>query len=69
MRIAGYRGFDHLADADVVARMAAALAAGVRADAFRPAVDTVLPLERIVAAHQRFESGSNGGRKIVVATR
>lgn len=67
VRIANYRGFDFLSDADVVARMERCLNAGVRAGVFRPAVDTVVPLERIVDAHERFESGENGGRKIVVA--
>ncbi|WP_348788939.1 zinc-dependent alcohol dehydrogenase family protein [Leifsonia sp. NPDC080035] len=68
VRVANYRGFGLLSDTAAVARMAASLNDGVRAGAFRPAVDTVVPLERIVEAHERFERGENGGRKIVVTT-
>ncbi|RDV44314.1 alcohol dehydrogenase [Leifsonia sp. ku-ls] len=64
--VVGYRGFDHLADPAVVGRMAAFFADGVRLGTLRPALDRTFPLEDVVEAHRRFDSGANAGRKIVL---
>ena len=66
VEVVDYYGFGRLSDPAVVARMAASLNAGVSRGKLRPAIDTVVPLDDIVAAHRRFEAGAHGGRKIVV---
>jgi NADPH:quinone reductase-like Zn-dependent oxidoreductase len=68
VRVVNYRGFDYLSNPAVVARMAAFLNAGVRLGSLRTEIDTVFPLDRVVDAHRRFDSGQNGGRKIVITT-
>jgi NADPH:quinone reductase-like Zn-dependent oxidoreductase len=64
--VVDYRGFDHLLDPEVVARMAAFLNAGVRQGALRPAIDSVFALDDVVEAHRRFDQGRHAGKKIVV---
>jgi NADPH:quinone reductase-like Zn-dependent oxidoreductase len=64
--VVGYRGFDHLSDPALVERMAAFFDAGVRGGSLRPAIDRTFPLEEVVDAHRRFDSGANAGRKIVL---
>jgi NADPH:quinone reductase-like Zn-dependent oxidoreductase len=66
--VVGYRGFDHLSDPAVVRRMAAFFAEGVRHGSLRPAIDRTFPLDDVVEAHRRFDSGANAGRKIVLTT-
>jgi len=50
------------------ARAKAAVAAGVAAGIYRPAIDRVFALDDIVAAHRHMESNRQCG-KIVVACR
>lgn len=64
--VVGYRGFDHLSDPAVLGRMAAFFADGVRGGALRPSLDRTFPLDEVVEAHRRFDSGANAGRKIVL---
>ncbi|WP_151772451.1 zinc-dependent alcohol dehydrogenase family protein [Streptomyces abyssomicinicus] len=66
LTIHSYRSFEHTLDADVVARMAAFLNAGVRDGALRPAVDTAFTLDDVVEAHHHLEKGLHAGKKIVV---
>lgn len=63
----GYRGFDHILDATVVARMAAFLNAGVRHGALRPAVDRVFALDDVAEAHRHVEKGPHAGKVVVTA--
>lgn len=68
VRVVGYRGFDHLGDPEVVARMAAFLEAGMAEGGLRPVVEQVFDLDHVVDAYRRLESGRHGGGKIVVTT-
>jgi NADPH:quinone reductase-like Zn-dependent oxidoreductase len=64
--VIGYRGFDTLSDPEVVGRMAAFFADSIRTGGRRPAIDRTFPLEEVVEAHRRFDSGANAGRKVVL---
>ncbi|MDT0156199.1 zinc-dependent alcohol dehydrogenase family protein [Microbacterium sp. ARD32] len=63
-----YRSFDHTLDPAAVRRMAAFLAAAVRAGALHPAVERVFGFEQVAAAHAHVASGAHQGGKIVVTT-
>lgn len=67
LRIFTYASFEHTLDPGTVARMAAFLRAGVRLGAIEPAIGEVFPLEDVAEAHRRVESGTHGGKKIVLA--
>jgi NADPH:quinone reductase-like Zn-dependent oxidoreductase len=64
--VVGYRGFDHLSDPAVVGRMAAFFSDSIETGALRPAIDRTFPLDEVVEAHRRFDSGENAGRKVVL---
>jgi len=61
-----YASFEHTTDPTAVARMAAFLNAGVRDGGLRPVIDRMYPLDEVVAAHRRVESGAHAGRKVIV---
>jgi NADPH:quinone reductase-like Zn-dependent oxidoreductase len=60
-----YRGFAHTLDPEVVARMAAFLAAGLWRGALRPTIDTVLTLDKVADAHRRIEAGTHRGKVVL----
>ncbi len=66
LTVRGYSLFEVINFPDLFACGKAAVAAGVAAGIYRPAVDRVFALEEIVAAHQHMEANGQQG-KIVVA--
>ncbi|MCC3314272.1 zinc-binding dehydrogenase [Nocardia africana] len=61
-----YMSFEHTLDPAAVHRIAAFLDAGIRTGAVQPTIDTVFPLDDIVAAHHYLEEGKHIGK--IVAT-
>ncbi|MCU1482046.1 MAG: Alcohol dehydrogenase zinc-binding domain protein [Subtercola sp.] len=64
--VVGYRGFEYLAQPEVIKRMEAFLHAGVQRGILRPAIDQTFDLDHIVDAHRRFDEGLHAGKKIIV---
>ncbi|MFC8525798.1 zinc-dependent alcohol dehydrogenase family protein [Nocardia sp. NPDC057227] len=60
-----YRSFEHTLDPVVVARMAAALNAGIHDGAPRPIIDEVFALDEVIEAHRRLDRGAHTGKIVV----
>lgn len=60
-----YMSFEHTLDPAAVRRITAFLTAGIRTGALRPTVDTVFPLDDIVAAHHYLDKGHHIGKIVV----
>ncbi len=60
-----YMSFEHTLDPAAVHRIAAFLNAGIRTGALQPTIDTVFPLDDIVAAHHHLEAGKHTGKIVV----
>ncbi|MFF0501518.1 zinc-dependent alcohol dehydrogenase family protein [Nocardia aobensis] len=60
-----YMSFEHTLDPAAVRRIAAFLNAGIRTGALQPTIDTVFPLDDIVAAHHHLEAGKHIGKIVV----
>jgi NADPH:quinone reductase len=60
-----YMSFEHTLNSVVVHRMAAFLAAGLRAGALRPIIDKVFSLDDIVTAHRYLQHGQRLGKIVV----
>ena len=66
--VVGYRGYQYLAQAEVLERMEAFLRAGVERGNLRPAIDQTFDFDHVTDAHRRFDDGQHAGKKIVVTT-
>ncbi|MEU1589643.1 zinc-dependent alcohol dehydrogenase family protein [Micromonospora sp. NPDC005710] len=60
-----YMAFADMTDPEVVRRVAAFLAAGVRTGGLRPAVDRVFGFDDIIEAHRYLEAGTSEGKIVV----
>ncbi|MBG0566693.1 zinc-dependent alcohol dehydrogenase family protein [Actinoplanes aureus] len=60
-----YMAFADMTDPEIVRRVAAFLAAGVRTGVLRPAVDRVFGLNDIIEAHRYLEKGTSAGKIVV----
>ncbi|MFJ2081234.1 zinc-dependent alcohol dehydrogenase family protein [Micromonospora chokoriensis] len=60
-----YMAFADMTDPEIVRRVAAFLAAGVRTGVLRPAVDRVFGLDEIIEAHRYLEAGTSEGKIVV----
>ncbi|MEW1589655.1 zinc-binding dehydrogenase [Micromonospora vinacea] len=60
-----YLAFADMTDPEIVRRVAAFLAAGVRTGVLRPAVDRVFGLDDIIEAHRYLEAGMSEGKIVV----
>ncbi len=69
LTIRGYKVFDLTTDVERRKVAVNWIVDGVARKALRPVIDTVFPLEDIVGAHRRLESGSQVGKIVVTVPR
>ncbi|GAA4998649.1 zinc-dependent alcohol dehydrogenase family protein [Streptomyces siamensis] len=69
LTIRGYKVFDLTTDVERRKVAVDWIVDGVARKVLRPVIDTVFPLEDIVAAHRRLESGSQVGKIVVTVPR
>jgi NADPH:quinone reductase-like Zn-dependent oxidoreductase len=69
LTIQGYKVFDTTTDAERRKVAVDWIFDGVAREVLRPVIDTVFPLEDIVEAHRRLDSGSQVGKIVVTVSR
>lgn len=69
LTIRGYKVFDLTTDVERRKVAVDWIVDGVAREVLRPVIDTVFPLEDIVGAHRRLESGSQVGKIVVTVPR
>jgi NADPH:quinone reductase-like Zn-dependent oxidoreductase len=69
LTIHGYKVFDLTTDVERRKVAVDWILDGVARKVLRPVIDTVFPLEDIVEAHRRLESGSQVGKIVVTVPR
>ena len=65
LTVRGYSLFEVINFPDLFKRGKAAVAAGLAAGCYRPAIDRIFPLEQVIAAHQHMESNAQQGKIVV----